>query len=87
MTSPRCITTLNKWFGYYVWEKLLGIGRKGAATVIMKYVNDALGGVWMEIALGETGSLVVQNILDDYKASPPLLPPARTVINGLASLY
>jgi hypothetical protein len=41
----------------------------------MKYVNDALRGLWTEIALGETGSLVVQNIfencLDDDKVTLP----------------
>jgi hypothetical protein len=31
----------------------------------MKYVNEALGGMWLEVALGETGSLVVQNIFEN----------------------
>jgi hypothetical protein len=32
---------------------------------IMKYVNEALRGMWHEVALGETGSLVVQNIFEN----------------------
>lgn len=31
----------------------------------MKYVNEALNGMWPEVALGETGSLVVQNIFEN----------------------
>jgi hypothetical protein len=31
----------------------------------MKYVNEALHGMWHEVALGETGSLVVQNIFEN----------------------
>lgn len=31
----------------------------------MKYVNEALRGMWHEVALGETGSLVVQNIFEN----------------------
>ena len=31
----------------------------------MKYVNEALRGRWSEVALGETGSLVVQNIFEN----------------------
>lgn len=31
----------------------------------MKYVNESLRGRWSEVALGETGSLVVQNIFEN----------------------
>lgn len=31
----------------------------------MKYVNEALEGRWPEVAIGETGSLVVQNIFEN----------------------
>lgn len=31
----------------------------------MKYVNEALAGLWPDVALGETGSLVVQNIFEN----------------------
>ena len=31
----------------------------------MKYVNEALRGMWHKVALGETGSLVVQNIFEN----------------------
>ena len=36
-----------------------------APPQIMKYVNEALRGRWSEVALGETGSLVVQNIFEN----------------------
>jgi hypothetical protein len=71
----RIPETVSHRFACHVWQKLLEIRWKGPAPVIMKYVNDALRGLWTEIALGETGSLVVQNIfencLDDDKVPPP----------------
>lgn len=36
-----------------------------APPQIMKYVNESLRGRWSEVALGETGSLVVQNIFEN----------------------
>jgi hypothetical protein len=71
----RIPETVSHRFACHVWQKLLEIRWKGPAPVIMKYVNDALRGLWTEIALGETGSLVVQNIfencLDDDKVTLP----------------
>src|SRR6185312_14704464 len=44
-------------------------------------VNEALRGMWHEVALGETGSLVVQNIfencLEEDKVSPCYFPNSR----------
>lgn len=61
----RIPETVNHRFACHVWQKLLEIRWKGSPPVIMKYVNDALRGLWTEIALGETGSLVVQNIFEN----------------------
>ena len=73
----RIPETVNHRFACHVWQKLLEIRWRGAPPVIMKYVNDALRGFWTEIALGETGSLVVQNIfencLDEDKVHTPFL--------------
>ena len=73
----RIPETVSHRFACHVWQKLLEIRWKEPAPVIMKYVNDALRGLWTEIAMGETGSLVVQNIfencLDDDKVPSPQL--------------
>ena len=61
----RIPETVSHRFACHVWQKLLEIRWLGAPPVIMKYVNDALKGVWTEVALGETGSLVVQNIFEN----------------------
>jgi hypothetical protein len=61
----RIPETVSHRFACHVWQKLLEIRWKGAPPVIMKYVNDALRGLWTEIALGETGSLVVQNVFEN----------------------
>lgn len=85
----RIPETVSHRFACHVWQKLFEIRWKGPAPVIMKYVNDALRGLWTEIALGETGSLVVQNIfencLDDDKV---LYPGLQTNCDdNSASLY
>jgi Pumilio-family RNA binding repeat len=70
----RIPETVNHRFACHVWQKLLEIRWRGPPPIIMKYVNDALRGHWTEIAVGETGSLVVQNIfencLDEDKVFP-----------------
>jgi Pumilio-family RNA binding repeat len=69
----RIPETVSHRFACHVWQKLLEIRWLGAPPVVMKYVNDSLKGRWTEVALGETGSLVVQNIfencLDEDKVS------------------
>jgi hypothetical protein len=49
----------------HVWQKLFELRWTGNPPQIMKYVNEALRGMWHEVALGETGSLVVQNIFEN----------------------
>ena len=49
----------------HVWQKLFELRWTGAPPQIMKYVNESLRGMWHEVALGETGSLVVQNIFEN----------------------
>jgi len=61
----RIPETISHRFACHVWQKLLETRWTGAAPVVMKYVNDALRGSWTDIALGETGSLVVQNIFEN----------------------
>jgi hypothetical protein len=48
----------------HVWQKLFELRWTESPPQIMKYVNEALRGMWHEVALDETSSLVVQKIFD-----------------------
>lgn len=52
-------------YACHVWQKLFELRWKGPPPQIMAYVNDALRGLWPDVALGETGSLVVQNVFEN----------------------
>ena len=52
-------------YACHVWQKLFELRWSDSPPQIMKYVNEALYGMWHEVALGETGSLVVQNIFEN----------------------
>ena len=52
-------------YACHVWQKLFELRWSDSPPQIMKYVNDALHTMWHEVALGETGSLVVQNIFEN----------------------
>jgi hypothetical protein len=53
-------------YACHVWQKLFEL-RWSTATPpkIMTYVNEAIDGKWKDVAIGETGSLVVQNIFEN----------------------
>ena len=69
----RIPETVIHRYACHVWQKLFELRWRDSPPQIMKYVNEALRGMWHEVALGETGSLVVQNIfencLEDDKVS------------------
>lgn len=69
----RIPETVIHRYACHVWQKLFELRWSDSPPQIMKYVNEALRGMWHEVALGETGSLVVQNIfencLDEDKVS------------------
>lgn len=69
----RIPETVIHRYACHVWQKLFELRWSESPPQIMKYVNEALQGMWHEVALGETGSLVVQNIfencLEDDKVS------------------
>lgn len=69
----RIPETVIHRYACHVWQKLFELRWSDSPPQIMKYVNEALRGMWHEVALGETGSLVVQNIfencLEEDKAS------------------
>ncbi|KXJ89663.1 armadillo-type protein [Microdochium bolleyi] len=62
----RCIPeTVIHRYACHVWQKLFELRWTESPPQIMKFVNEALCGMWHEVALGETGSLVVQNIFEN----------------------
>ncbi|KAI0161248.1 armadillo-type protein [Xylariaceae sp. FL1272] len=61
----RIPETVIHRYACHVWQKLFELRWSESPPQIMKYVNDALCGMWHEVALGETGSLVVQNIFEN----------------------
>ncbi|KAI5852260.1 armadillo-type protein [Tricharina praecox] len=61
----RIPETVIHRYACHVWQKLFELRWAGSPPQIMKYVNEALRGMWHEVALGETGSLVVQNIFEN----------------------
>ncbi|KAH7021084.1 armadillo-type protein, partial [Microdochium trichocladiopsis] len=62
----RCIPeTVIHRYACHVWQKLFELRWTESPPQIMKFVNEALRGMWHEVALGETGSLVVQNIFEN----------------------
>lgn len=76
----RIPETVIHRYACHVWQKLFELRWSESPPQIMKFVNESLRGMWHEVALGETGSLVVQNIfencLEDDKVSQCLPPKA-----------
>ncbi|KAF3941257.1 hypothetical protein ABW19_dt0209884 [Dactylella cylindrospora] len=61
----RIPETVMHRYACHVWQKLFEVRWVGTPPQVMKYMNEALAGMWPEIAMGETGSLVVQNIFEN----------------------
>jgi hypothetical protein len=61
----RIPETVIHRYACHVWQKLFELRWSSTPPQIMKHVNKALKGMWHEVALGETGSLVVQNIFEN----------------------
>lgn len=61
----RIPDTVIHRYACHVWQKLFELRWSGEPPQIMLKVNEALDGMWHEVALGETGSLVVQNIFEN----------------------
>lgn len=61
----RIPETVVHRYACHVWQKLFELRWQDSPPQIMRFVNDALRGMWHEVALGETGSLVVQNIFEN----------------------
>lgn len=63
----RIPESMTHRYACHVWQKLFELRWDGEAPQIMTRVDEALHGIWHEIALGETGSLVVQNIFENCR--------------------
>ncbi|KAJ6188915.1 hypothetical protein N7519_003823 [Penicillium mononematosum] len=61
----RIPETVVHRYACHVWQKLFELRWSGEPPQVMARVNEALRGMWHEVALGETGSLVVQNIFEN----------------------
>jgi hypothetical protein len=61
----RIRDTIVHRYACHVWQKLFELRWQGPPPTIMGTVNAALVGQWTHVAVGETGSLVVQNIFEN----------------------
>jgi hypothetical protein len=52
-------------YACHVWQKLFELRWENEPPQIMQVVNSQLRGRWVDVALGETSSLVVQNIFEN----------------------
>jgi hypothetical protein len=58
--------TIVQRYACHVWQKLFELRwRRPNPIPIMDYVNNAMAGNWKGVAMGETGSLVCQNIFEN----------------------
>lgn len=57
--------TITHRYACHVWQKLFELNWREIYPQFMDVVNRELRGCWADIALGETGSLVVQNIFEN----------------------
>jgi Pumilio-family RNA binding repeat len=57
--------TVKHRYACHVWQKLFELRWSSEPPEIMTMVNHALSGQWWDVAMGETGSLVVQNIFEN----------------------
>jgi len=73
----RIPETVIHRYACHVWQKLFELRWTESPPQIMKYVNEALRGMWHEVALGETGSLVVQNIFENCLEEDKVSLPTR----------
>ena len=75
----RVPETVVHRYACHVWQKLFELRWSGEPPQIMEKVNEALRGQWHEVAAGETGSLVVQNVfencIEEEKVSRHPTPP------------
>ena len=74
----RIPETVIHRYACHVWQKLFELRWSDSPPQIMRHVNEALCGMWHEVALGETGSLVVQNIFENCLEEDKVCPTFYT---------
>lgn len=57
--------TIVHRYACHVWQKLFELRWESTPPKFMDKVNSELQGMWAQVAVGETGSLVVQNIFEN----------------------
>lgn len=83
----RIPETVIHRYACHVWQKLFELRWTESPPQIMKYVNDALRGMWHEVALGETGSLVVQNIFENCLEEDKVSHPKSKEVLAIANVH
>jgi hypothetical protein len=79
----RIPETVVHRYACHVWQKLFELRWTESPPQVMKYVNESLRGMWHEVALGETGSLVVQNIFENCLEEDKVLNSTIPIIMSL----
>lgn len=69
----------------HVWQKLFEVRWAGRAPELMSFVNRDLVGQWTQVAMGETGSLVVQNIFENCLEAEKR-PCTEEVLDNLSTI-
>ena len=82
----RIPETVIHRYACHVWQKLFELRWSDSPPQIMRYVNEALRGMWHEVALGETGSLVVQNIFENCLEEDKVRGRRRRFVSDLRSV-
>lgn len=74
--------TIIHRYACHVWQKLFELRWEGPPPKFMDRVNEELKGMWAQVAIGETGSLVVQNIFENC-ATEDKEPCIKEVISNI----
>ncbi|GAA5814794.1 hypothetical protein MFLAVUS_008296, partial [Mucor flavus] len=57
--------TITHKYACHVWQKVFEVRWSTDTTPMMNHIHESLKGRWAQIALDETGSLVIQNIFEN----------------------
>ncbi|ORY91330.1 armadillo-type protein [Syncephalastrum racemosum] len=68
---PSVLDTITHKHACHIWQKIFEMQwqNKDLAPPVMMHVNETLQGQWTQVALNETGSLVIQHIFENLPES------------------
>lgn len=69
----RIPETITHKYACHVWQKVFEIRWTITPPPMMKHVHASLKGQWAQVALDETGSLVIQNIFENLTEKDKVL--------------